>query len=42
MIPRRGRSSYVGERALGYPDPGAEAVVVWLRALLPLFDESNL
>ena len=37
MLPRRGRSSYLGERVLGHRDPGAEAVVVWLRALLPLF-----
>ena len=28
MLPRRGRSSYLGERALGQPDPGAEAVAV--------------
>ncbi len=35
MAPRRGRSSYLGERALGHPDPGAEAVAVWLGALLP-------
>jgi dihydroxyacetone kinase len=35
MVPRRGRSSYLGERALGHPDPGAEAVAVWLGALLP-------
>ncbi len=33
MKPRRGRSSYLGDRALGHVDPGAEAVVVWLRAL---------
>ncbi len=33
MMPRRGRSSYLGERALGHPDPGAEAVAVWLSAL---------
>jgi dihydroxyacetone kinase len=33
MLPRRGRSSYLGERALGHPDPGAEAVAVWLGAL---------
>jgi dihydroxyacetone kinase len=33
MLPRRGRSSYLGERALGHADPGAEAVVVWLGAL---------
>ncbi|MBX3540163.1 MAG: dihydroxyacetone kinase subunit DhaK [Chelatococcus sp.] len=32
MMPRRGRSSYIGERALGYPDPGAEAVALWLKA----------
>jgi dihydroxyacetone kinase len=37
MAPRRGRSSYIGDRALGYIDPGAEASVIWLRALLPLF-----
>jgi triose/dihydroxyacetone kinase / FAD-AMP lyase (cyclizing) len=28
-----GRSSYLGERAVGHPDPGAAAVVVWLRAV---------
>jgi triose/dihydroxyacetone kinase / FAD-AMP lyase (cyclizing) len=33
MMPRRGRSSYLGARALGHPDPGAEAVAVWLSAL---------
>ncbi|MGH9695841.1 MAG: dihydroxyacetone kinase subunit DhaL, partial [Bryobacteraceae bacterium] len=32
MFPKRGRSSYLGERALGHPDPGAIAAVVWLRA----------
>ncbi|MBC9717522.1 dihydroxyacetone kinase subunit DhaK [Streptomyces sp. TRM66268-LWL] len=30
---RRGRSSYLGERALGHPDPGAVAVALWLAAL---------
>lgn len=35
MHPRRGRSSYLGQRALGHKDPGAQAVVVWLQALLP-------
>ncbi|MFE0100624.1 dihydroxyacetone kinase family protein [Streptomyces sp. NPDC059009] len=34
LAPRRGRSSYLGERALGHPDPGAVAVVRWLSALL--------
>ena len=33
MTARRGRSSYLGERTLGHPDPGAEAVVVWLSAI---------
>ena len=39
MMPRMGRSSYLGDRVLGYPDPGAKAVVIWLdavaRALFP-------
>ncbi len=33
MVPRCGRSSYLGIRALGHPDPGAEAVAVVLDAL---------
>ena len=32
MSPRRGRTSYLGDRALGRPDPGAVAVSLWLRA----------
>lgn len=32
-VSRRGRSSYLGDRAVGHPDPGAEAVVVWLTAI---------
>ena len=35
MVPRRGRSSYLGDRAAGHVDPGAEAVAVWVRALIP-------
>jgi dihydroxyacetone kinase len=35
LRPRLGRSSYLGERALGHVDPGAEAVAVWLAALVP-------
>ena len=42
MIPRRGRSSYLGERCLGHPDPGAEAVVIWLRAVVPLAGGGDL
>ena len=33
MRPRLGRSSYLGDRVLGHPDPGAEAVVIWLQAI---------
>lgn len=33
MTPRRGRSSYIGERALGHADPGAHAVGLWLAAV---------
>jgi dihydroxyacetone kinase len=33
LSPRFGRSSYLGERVLGVPDPGAVAVAIWLRAL---------
>jgi dihydroxyacetone kinase len=32
MKPRVGRSSYLGDRVLGHPDPGALAITVWLRA----------
>ncbi len=32
MKPRVGRSSYLGDRVLGHPDPGAKAVAIWLRA----------
>jgi dihydroxyacetone kinase len=34
MVPRRGRSSYIGERALGHPDPGAVAIAIELRAVV--------
>jgi dihydroxyacetone kinase len=34
MIPRRGRASYLGKRALGSPDPGAIAAAIWLRAVV--------
>jgi dihydroxyacetone kinase len=33
MAPRVGRASYLGDRAMGFPDAGAVAVTVWLRAL---------
>lgn len=33
MQPRRGRSSYLGARVTGHPDPGAVAVAIWIGAL---------
>jgi dihydroxyacetone kinase len=33
MMPRLGRSSYLRDRVLGHPDPGAKAVAIWLRAI---------
>jgi dihydroxyacetone kinase len=30
---RLGRSSYLGDRVLGHPDPGAQAVTLWLGAV---------
>ena len=33
MLPKLGRASYIGERALGYPDAGATAVMAWLNAI---------
>ncbi|XAS76848.1 dihydroxyacetone kinase family protein [Dermatophilaceae bacterium Sec6.4] len=32
-VARRGRSSYLGDRVKGHPDPGAVAIAVWLDAL---------
>jgi dihydroxyacetone kinase len=37
MKPRLGRSSYLGDRVLGHPDPGARAVAIWLRAACEAF-----
>jgi dihydroxyacetone kinase len=33
MKPMLGRSSYLQDRVLGHPDPGAVAVVIWLRGV---------
>jgi dihydroxyacetone kinase len=33
MTPRRGRASYLGERAIGHVDPGAAAVVILLEVI---------
>jgi dihydroxyacetone kinase len=34
LVPRRGRASYLGDRAIGAPDAGATAVAVFIGALL--------
>ncbi len=34
MKPQLGRSSYLGDRVLGHPDPGAKAIAIWLRAAI--------
>ncbi len=41
MTPRRGRSSYLGERAVGRVDPGAEAVAIWLEVVSRTVCEGN-
>jgi dihydroxyacetone kinase len=33
MHPRVGRAAYLGERAIGTPDAGAAAVLVWMRGV---------
>ncbi len=33
MKPRRGRSTYLGDRVVGHVDPGAEAVALWFDAV---------
>lgn len=33
MRPRLGRAAYLGDRALGSPDAGASAVLVWMKAI---------
>jgi ATP-dependent dihydroxyacetone kinase len=33
MFPALGRASYLGKRAVGYPDGGASAVAIWLAAI---------
>jgi dihydroxyacetone kinase len=37
MHPRVGRAAYLGERAMGAPDAGATAVLVWMRAIAAEF-----
>ena len=39
VVARRGRSSYLGDRALGHSDPGAVAVGIWLESFRGLMEE---
>jgi dihydroxyacetone kinase len=41
MTPRLGRSSYLGQRVVGYPDPGAVAVTIWLRAVCAVISKQS-
>ncbi|MEU1020030.1 dihydroxyacetone kinase family protein [Streptomyces sp. NPDC005898] len=41
LRPRRGRASYVGEHALGVPDPGALAVALLFMALADLYEPAT-
>ncbi len=41
MFPKRGRSSYLGERVIGNPDPGALAAAIWLRAIVSAMSEAT-
>ena len=36
MYPKLGRASYLGERAIGVPDAGAAAVLIWMEAVWPV------
>ncbi|PWV98813.1 homodimeric dihydroxyacetone kinase [Hoeflea marina] len=33
LMPRAGRASYIGDRAIGIPDGGAVAVAIWMKAI---------
>lgn len=33
MIAKKGKASYLGEKTLGYPDPGAVAVALIFKAI---------
>ncbi|QNI30657.1 dihydroxyacetone kinase subunit DhaK [Alloacidobacterium dinghuense] len=41
MKPRLGRSSYLGDRVLGHPDPGAKALAIWLRAVCEILADPH-
>lgn len=41
LIATRGRSSYLGNRVLGHPDPGAVAVATWLKAVSKSLEASE-
>jgi len=39
LIARKGRASYLGERAIGHRDPGAQSTALLLRAAADVADE---
>ncbi|NEB48438.1 DAK2 domain-containing protein, partial [Streptomyces sp. SID339] len=41
LRPRRGRASYVGDHALGVPDPGALAVALLFMALADIHEPAT-
>ncbi|MEU9335364.1 dihydroxyacetone kinase family protein [Streptomyces sp. NPDC048290] len=41
LTPRRGRASYVGDRALGVPDPGALGVALLFMALAQVYEPDS-
>ena len=41
LLPHRGRSSYLGARALGQPDPGASEIAIVVEALASYFGTTD-
>ncbi|GII95530.1 dihydroxyacetone kinase subunit DhaK [Sinosporangium siamense] len=41
LTPRRGRASYVGERAIGVPDPGAFGVALLFTAIADIYEPAT-
>jgi dihydroxyacetone kinase-like protein len=41
MLAKKGRASYLGERSIGHPDPGATSSYLMLKSLLATLESSN-
>ena len=41
MMPRLGRATYLGERAIGVQDGGAVAVTIWMKAITEVIRERD-